>query len=265
MRRLIAFACEGSTLVGTLDEAPGRTGLLIVSGGNEVRAGAHRGQALLAERVAAAGCPVFRFDRRGVGDSEGDNRGWASSALDIAAALDAFRREQPQLARVVAVGNCDAATALACFGHALGIDALVLTNPWTGGDEDALPPAAAIRHRYRERLASPAAWRRALTGQVDIRKLFSGLHKIARSGSQDLADRIAAGLVAFAGPVTIVVASGDGTAQGFRAAWGRPGFADLRRRIELRELPTSSHSFQHEADKAAMESIILSTLTSPRG
>ena len=40
MRRLIGFACEGETLAATLDEAPGTTGLLIVSGGNEIRSGA---------------------------------------------------------------------------------------------------------------------------------------------------------------------------------------------------------------------------------
>ena len=48
MRELISFPCEGDTLAGTLDDAPGATGLLIVSGGNEIRCGAHRGMALLA-------------------------------------------------------------------------------------------------------------------------------------------------------------------------------------------------------------------------
>ena len=52
MRRLIAFPCAGETLLGTLDEAYGKTGLLIVSGGNEIRIGAHRGMALLAQRLS---------------------------------------------------------------------------------------------------------------------------------------------------------------------------------------------------------------------
>ncbi|HEY6965299.1 MAG TPA: hydrolase 1, exosortase A system-associated, partial [Erythrobacter sp.] len=65
------FACGSLTLAGTLDTAPGSTGLLIVTGGNEVRSGAFGGQAALAARIAAAGFPVFRFDRRGIGDSEG--------------------------------------------------------------------------------------------------------------------------------------------------------------------------------------------------
>lgn len=65
MRRHVLFPCDGSLLAGTIDEAPGKTGLLIVSGGNEVRSGAWGSQAQLAAAVAAAGCPVYRFDRRG--------------------------------------------------------------------------------------------------------------------------------------------------------------------------------------------------------
>src|SRR3546814_9170156 len=83
MRHQLTFACEGAALAATLDEAPGTTGLLIVSGGNEIRSGAHRGRAMLAQRIAAAGHPVFRFDRRAIGDSEGENGGFEASGPDI--------------------------------------------------------------------------------------------------------------------------------------------------------------------------------------
>ncbi|MCH7861093.1 MAG: hydrolase 1, exosortase A system-associated, partial [Proteobacteria bacterium] len=119
MRKLIAFPCAGETLLGTLDEAAETTGLLIVSGGNEIRIGAHRGMALLAERVARADYPVLRFDRRGIGDSTGENRGFESSAEDIAAAARAFR--ETGVERIIAYGNCDAATALAFFHAQAGI------------------------------------------------------------------------------------------------------------------------------------------------
>ncbi|EJL35363.1 hypothetical protein PMI02_00195, partial [Novosphingobium sp. AP12] len=79
-RRHFAFMCEGDRLVATLDTAPGRTALLLVSGGNEVRSGAWSGQARFAARIAAWGFPVLRFDRRGVGDSEGENGGFRSAA-----------------------------------------------------------------------------------------------------------------------------------------------------------------------------------------
>ena len=111
-RRIVLFACQGAQLVGTLDAAEGSTGLLLVSGGNEVRSGAWGGQAQLAARLASEGFPVFRFDRRGIGDSEGENGGFRSSTPDLAAALATFKAECPQLTRVVGLGNCDAATAL---------------------------------------------------------------------------------------------------------------------------------------------------------
>ncbi|MBL0916111.1 MAG: hydrolase 1, exosortase A system-associated, partial [Sphingopyxis sp.] len=147
MRHQLSFPCDGATLAATLDEAPGTTGLLIVSGGNEVRSGAHRGMATLAQRVAAAGNPVFRFDRRGIGDSEGANGGYTNSGADIAAAIAAFRGAAPHVSRIVAFGNCDAASAL-LLHQPLALDALILANPWTyedegeEADEPALPPAS---------------------------------------------------------------------------------------------------------------------------
>ncbi len=179
MRELIAFPCEGDTLAGTLDEAEGMTGLLIVSGGNELRCGAHRGMALLAAALAAHGVPVFRFDRRGIGDSEGANHGYADSGPDIVAAARAFRALQPQLKRIVGFGNCDAATALALFHRDAGIDALVLANPWVGDEGDDLPPAAAIRSHYADRLKDPRQWLRALSGGVNIGKAMKGLRKVS--------------------------------------------------------------------------------------
>ncbi len=87
MSRLhLAFECRSTTCIGTIDTAPGSTGLLIVTGGNEIRSGAFQGQSRFAARIAAAGFPVFRYDRRGMGDSDGENRGYSKSALDIAAA-----------------------------------------------------------------------------------------------------------------------------------------------------------------------------------
>lgn len=241
VRRLIAFACAGDTLVGTLDEAAGATGVLIVSGGNEIRCGAHRGQAALAARLAAAGVPAFRFDRRGIGDSTGINRGYAESADDIAAAAAAFRAAGVR--RIVGFGNCDAATALALFHAAAGIDALVLSNPWVGGSDDGLPQAAAIRARYAERLRDPAEWRRLLTGGVNLRKLARGLLKSAAPRDASLAEQMAASLAGV--PTTILLAARDNTAVAFGDAWAR---AKAKPPIPLDYLASASHSYASEAD-----------------
>lgn len=242
MRRIVAFSCEGDQLVATVDEAAGATGVLIVSGGNEVRCGAHRGMALLAGRLAAAGVPVFRFDRRGIGDSEGENRGYAASGPDLAAALAAFRCEQPQVAQIVGFGNCDAASALAL--HDTGCNALVLANPWLGDEGAPLPPAALRRH-YLRRMRSLAAWRRGLARLSSVFALARAA--LGKSAEQPLARQIAQALGHR--PTTIVLASGDRTAQVFAAAV-RPPLG-----VAVVKVHTASHSFAGQDH--ALERIVL--------
>lgn len=252
MRRLIDFPCAGETLSATLDEATGETGLLIVSGGNEIRIGAHRGMALLAQRLAEAGVPVFRYDRRGIGDSTGENRGFEASAEDIAAAAATFSAEAPGVKRIVAFGNCDAASALALFHAATGIDALVLANPWTIEEKDELPPAAAIRARYAERLRDPKEWLRLARGGVNLGKLFRGLTKALRKPPRppaSLAARLAGALGAAQVPVTLLIAKGDNTAIAFMDAWKAPAFDAARAKLRVEEYDTDSHSFATTADK----------------
>lgn len=223
MNRLqLNFECKDHRLAGTIDTAPGKTGLLIVTGGNEVRAGAYSGQASLAHHIAKAGFPVFRFDRRGVGDSEGENRGFRKSEKDLRAALEAFRAISPQLERVVGFGNCDAASALMLAGGA-GCDSLVLSNPWTieADDGNAAPPPEAIRARYIEKLKNPAEVLRLVKGGVDLRKLGRGLIQASKSNSPQstLAHEMADGIAEFEGRVTFLLATADRTAQVFESNW----------------------------------------------
>ncbi|MEG3085823.1 hydrolase 1, exosortase A system-associated [Sphingomonas sp. PB4P5] len=256
MRSVIAFPCFGDTLVGTLDSGDATTGLLIVSGGNEIRIGAHRGMAALAASLAAGGTPVFRYDRRGIGDSTGENLGFEHSEVDLTAAVKVFRQHAPHLTRIVGFGNCDAATALALFHEAAGIDALVLANPWTIEQTDDLPPAAAIRARYVARLKEPSTYLRLLRGGVDLAKLIKGLFKISVSKTEHgstLAKRLSHALGAASKPIEIVLAERDATAIAFADACPTP--------LPTHMLPTASHSFARREDKAALEAILRAALS----
>jgi exosortase A-associated hydrolase 1 len=260
MRRLIRFPCEGVMLVATLDEAAGQTGLLIVSGGNEIRIGAHRGMAKLAADIAMAGHPVFRFDRRGIGDSEGENGGFETSGPDIVAALAAFRTECPGLTRFVAFGNCDAATALRLHVHSA--DAIILANPWLVEATSDAPPPATARAYYAQRLRDPKAWAGLFKGAVNLGKLFGSLRSAAkRDAASSLAHRFAERVTGFPIETRILLAARDGTAIAFKAQWDGPLFDHCRDAIPLILLDSASHSFAGDDDYAVLKAELLAVLS----
>ncbi len=258
MSRLhLSFGCGSLKLAGTLDTAPGTTGLLIVSGGSEVRSGAFGGQAQLAASIARAGFPVFRFDRRGVGDSEGEDRGFRSTSGDISAACEAFRALAPEIQRVVAFGNCDAASAL-MLSAGKGFEGLILSNPWTIEDQsvgsDDLQPAA-IRQRYVAKLKDPSEIKRLLSGGVNLGKLARGLFRSARPAPAPtgLTDELRKGLDRFDGHLSILLADADRTAQAFDAAWDS---SDPR----IVRCDGAGHAYVEPAHRAWLEAQVLTAL-----
>lgn len=262
-RRHFGFDCNGFDLAASLDSAGGTTGLLIVSGGNEIRSGPWGSQAQLANTIANAGFPVMRFDRRGIGDSEGTNGTFLSSGPDIGAALDAFRAHVPSLRKIVAFGNCDAASAL-MLAKGTGCDGLVLSNPWTFDphpEESAEAPPAAppsvLRGYYLRRLLNPAAWKRLLSGKVRVSAMAASLAEAAGPSGPagQLAQDMAMSLKDFAGPVTILLAGNDRTADAFRAVWDK---SDPR----IRTCVGSGHSFTEPHARIWLEGQIRAMLES---
>ena len=253
-RSHLLFGCEGEQLAGTLDAAAGSVGLLMVSGGNELRSGAFSGQAQIAAKIAASGFPVFRFDRRGVGDSSGTNGGFRSSGPDLAAALAQFRIAQPKVRRIVGFGICDAASALVLHGD-LGLDALILANPWTIEDADALPPPTAIRSRYAQKLRNPAEIWRLLTGKVSLKGLFHGVLAAMAPPRpvSSLAAEVAKGIAACDAPVHLLLAGRDRTAQIFESEWPA---SDPR----IARCPNASHAFAEEESKIWLFNQIIEAL-----
>jgi len=260
MRRPLTFACQGATLAGVLHPATGTTGVVIVSGGVQTRAGSHRGFVDLADRFAAAGHPTLRFDRRGVGDSDGDDRSFRDSADDIASAIAEIRAQVPELKQVIGWGLCDGASALTLNAATLGLDGLILANPWTR-DADAptdVPPRAAVAARYRQRLTSPREWVRLTRRGFDVRKAARGLLRMALPEAVPLTARsMAASLQSFTGPSILLLSGRDATAQAFEALWRSATFRlpKARKDIEVTILPDATHTFARAEDAAAMAKV----------
>lgn len=265
------IGCESDMLAASLDSGTGPTALLIVSGGNEIRSGAHGGMAQLASRISEHGFPVLRYDRRGIGENTGQNGGFLSSAREIAAAAEFLRQEQQQLKKIIAFGNCDAATALALFGSDARIDGYILANPWvietTSGPDTEEPAAspAAIRSRYWDRIKNPRTIFDLLSGRIDLRKLLKGLKQASRSEENSaLSLRLRDALTSIDSSIHILLAKRDTTARAFLAAWNSPEFASLREKsaITVESLDSASHSFADEAARDWFTEKLLKTLRS---
>ena len=251
MRRLLTFGCAGAELAGSLDGADGATGLLMVTGGSQTRIGSHRMYERLAKSLAEQGFPCFRFDRRGVGDSGGADPGFRGSGPDLAAAASAFRAAAPRLERVMGLGLCDGATALALFGKQAGLSGLILVNPWLVEAEAGTPAPAAVRRHYRQRLLSLGGWKKILSGAVDYRKLLKGIRQIsARDQGSELARETASALRSGDLRAWLILAEGDATGIAAEQELKAPAFDRL---VEGREtIRSDSHTFARPGDETAL-------------
>jgi len=265
MRRLIAFACGGETLAGSLDLYEGSTtGLLLVIGGSQTRIGSHRMYERLANTLVKKGYSCFRYDRRGVGDSSGEDPGFRGSGPDLKAAADAFRGEVPGLTRMIGFGLCDGASATALYGDAAGLDGLILANPWLVEAEAGEPPPAAVRQHYRKQLLSRAGWKKILTGAVNYRKLWKGIRSIfSRRKEESLAQDVLQALLRHRLPAEAILCVGDATAIAAEAEIRRWPYDGLIRATQI--IDTDSHTFARPGDEAMLATAVLSALAELEG
>ena len=179
----ISIACEGEHLLGILsrplhDHASRRTGVVVIVGGPQYRAGSHRQFVLLARMLAAQGYDCLRIDYRGMGDSTGAARDFLAVSADIQASVQAMRSECEGLERIVLWGLCDAASACLLYVDELGapgIDGLCLLNPWVRTTESLA--RTQVKHYYIQRLRQREFWIKLFSGQVAAKALtgeFSG-------------------------------------------------------------------------------------------
>src|SRR5262245_50255532 len=221
----LLFRCDNEQLLGIVAAPPSPvpTGVLIVVGGPQYRAGSHRQFVHLARRLAEQGIACMRFDYRGMGDASGAMRSFEDISADIRAAIDGFFANCPHLRTVALWGLCDGASA-ACFYANTDprVSAVVLVNPWVR--TDAGLAQVHLRHYYIQRLFSRDFWRKLLRGSVSsaaatgfmsavrlaVRGRTAGVRASAASpkANASLPEQMALALLDFRGSM-LVILSGD--------------------------------------------------------
>lgn len=259
------FACAGERLVGILalpapSVRPNDSGVVIVVGGPQYRAGSHRQFTLLARHLAACGFPVLRFDTRGMGDSSGELRDFESLSDDVAAAVDALTAHCPQVRQVALWGLCDGASAALLYVAERAdprVRGLCLLNPWVRSPAGLA--RAHVKHYYAQRLFERAFWRKLFTGQVGfgaLRGLVSALRaataktRVSTSvAALPFQQRMALAWRGFSGKVLLILSGNDLVAREFidhaeKDHQWRPCLAAAG--VQRLDLATANHTFSEE-------------------
>lgn len=279
----ITFACQGEQLVGVVSlpqalhgatpnaqiPAP-TTGLIIIVGGPQYRAGSHRQFVLLARAVAAAGTPVLRFDYRGMGESTGALHTFENVNDDIAAAINALKTTVPSIKTIALWGLCDGASAALLYCHATKdarITGLCLLNPWVRSEVSLAK--TQVKHYYTQRLRQKEFWIKLLSGKVAtsafgdlVRKLKSAFASTSGKASHDdhlpYQTRMALAWAQFSGKMLLILSGDDYTSKEFlEFVKSHADWAGALRKPHLTryDCPGADHTFSSMAKQAEVAAV----------
>lgn len=276
------FDCGGEVLLGILakPETPAQTGVIVVVGGPQYRVGSHRQFVLLSRALATAGFAVLRFDYRGMGDSEGEQRDFQCVSSDIATAVDVMHERIPSVKQVALWGLCDGASAALLYWnetHDPRVSRLCLVNPWLRSESSLA--RTQVKHYYTQRVMQKAFWTKLLRGKVAIKALAGLLRNIcvavtgarrsdatasapniSKSSQQPYQQRMAAACDSFSGRILLLLSGEDYTAKEFLeyasrdAAWNN---ALTHPRLVRHDLQGADHTFSNTASRTQAEELTL--------
>lgn len=257
--------------VGVLShtDQPVDLGVVVVVGGRQYRAGAHRQFVSLSRSIARAGCACLRFDVGGMGDSPGPRQSFEALDDDIASAIEALRNACPGVSRVVLWGLCDGATAALLFSRRrsdVPLAGLSLVNPWLHSAQ--AQATARVGHYYPRRLRDPAFWRKLISGKVDLSAALRGWYQARKASSRSARDHAVtfvdlacAALRESMLPIQVVLADADPTAQEFMAAVDDCARGSLSRaNFRIDHVADADHTFSTSAWQTALERAVIDWL-----
>ena len=223
----VTFGAADAFQLGILakPDSPAETGVVVVVGGPQYRAGSHRQFVLLSRALAQAGFPVLRIDYRGMGDSDGAPYKFTDVSPDIACAIDAFQAQVPTLRRIVLWGLCDGASAALLYLHDTQdarVAGLCLLNPWVRSE--ASHARTQVKHYYTQRLKEREFWVKLASGKVAASALKGLINSVRtmsgnprQKGRADLQfqDRMRIAWLDFRGRMLLILSGEDYTAKEF--------------------------------------------------
>lgn len=165
---------------------PRKRAVILLNAGADYHIGASRMYVSLARRWARRGYIVLRMDLAGLGDSDAragrpDNEVFPPAALDdVRTAIDTMRSRYGA-GDVTLAGLCSGAYhALRAAAAELPVNRILMVNPqnffWKEGMTlEDLQIAEVVRNPvvYRERVLSGRAWRRLLSGEVNVWRIVN--------------------------------------------------------------------------------------------
>ena len=270
VREEVAVFGALGNLVGmlTLPARATAVALVLLNAGLIHRVGPGRLYVRLARAAAARGYASVRFDFSGIGDSPARHDGLPvleMAAREPAEAVDLMMARGCE--RAVLIGICSGAlAALRAGARDPRVAAVALINPPAFSRDDAVGAAGWARRYTGRSLTSARAWGNLLTGRVDYRRLVRALAARVLGGGEraaadpDLAEARAqlAAIVARGGRVLFLLSGSDVAVDHVGVLLG----ADVRdgaviAGAAVRVIAGADHLFLREADKTAVEAILL--------
>jgi alpha-beta hydrolase superfamily lysophospholipase len=281
------FLGRDGLVFGILTEPPPeearRRAVILLSVGADHHIGATRLYVSVARRWAYRGYIVLRMDLAGLGDSytrpgRADDDVFPAEALeDIRAAVD-FIRTRYGVRECTLAGLCSGAYhALRAAAAGIPVNRILMVNPqnyfWKAGDSlETLQLAEVVKNPtvYRERIFSMAAWKRLLSGQVNVLRIVKIYLQrpllTLESAGRDIARRLHVKLPNDLGSeLRDIVARGIKIA--FVFAHGDPGIAllnleagasirQLGDRCHVHIIDNADHVFTSSGPRSVMEEVL---------
>jgi exosortase A-associated hydrolase 1 len=263
MEQPVKFKCNNKWLYGILHIPEENSNpsyvVLLITGGPQVRTGAHRLYVQLSRFLCEHNWSSMRFDYEGMGDSEGDFVGFRHAEASITSAIDFLHDRFANKPSIILWSLCDGATASILYGakHPEYITRMILCNPLVI-TQDGLA-RSTIKHYYIKKIFSKEFYRNIFQFNINIFESFLSLIKVFEYAyfkkrpkcnhikEDNLPQLVIESLNSFSKPIRIILSTNDIVASNFQDEL-KQNYKYLKKEFKTNKLvnyfiPNADHTF----------------------